>query len=90
MCCCIFPSVLNAFCVCVHRSHQPLFSIDSKACGVGLEAKVVLTRGVSCEGEFTKFTIAFVHQNLESRKVTVRLTFLQLWVNKMKMPFSFY
>ncbi|KAA8588675.1 hypothetical protein FQN60_010020 [Etheostoma spectabile] len=27
-----------------------LSSKDSKPCGVGLEAKVVLTRGVSCEG----------------------------------------
>ncbi|TNN75860.1 hypothetical protein EYF80_013830 [Liparis tanakae] len=31
------------------QSHQPLSSEDSKPCGVGLEAEVVLTRGVSCE-----------------------------------------
>lgn len=52
-----------------------------------MEAKEVLTRGVSCEGEFAKFTITFGHLNLESRKDTVRPTFLQLWVNKMEVWF---
>lgn len=87
MCCYIFPSFLNTFCVCVRRSHHPLSSKDRKPCGVGLEAEVVLTRGVSCEGEFTKFTIAFGHLNLESRKDTVRPTFPHLWVNKIETWF---
>lgn len=64
--------------VCVHRSHQPLSSKDRKPRGVGLEAEVVLARGVSCEGEFTEFTVTFGHLDLESRKDTVGTTFCQV------------
>ena len=62
----------------VHRSHQPFFSKDRKSCGVGFEAKIVLTRGVSCEGEFTRFTIAFGHLNLERRKDTLKPKILKI------------
>lgn len=45
-------------------SYQPFASKDGKPCGVGLEAEVVLTRGMSREGEFSCFSVAFGHQNL--------------------------
>lgn len=71
--------------LCLYRSHQPLSREDSKPCGVGLEAEVVLTRGVSCEGEFTKFTVAFGHHNLKSREDTVRATCPHLRLNKLRV-----
>lgn len=40
----------------------------------------MLTRGVSCEGKFCKFSKAFGHLNLESRKLTIKSLFLQLCV----------
>lgn len=48
-------------------THQFLSSKDRKSGGVGLEAEVVLARGVSCEAEFTKFTKAFGHLDLRDR-----------------------
>lgn len=40
-----------------------------------MEAEVVLTGRVSCEGEFAEFTVAFGHLNLESKNDTVRTNF---------------
>lgn len=73
--------------LCVCRSHQPLSCKDGKLGGVGLEAEVVLTGRVSCEGEFAEFTVAFGHLNLESKNDTVRTTFHQLLVNNMDVRF---
>lgn len=68
--------ILNYFPpLCVCRSHQPLSCKDGKLGGVGLEAEVVLTGRVSCEGEFAEFTVAFGHLNLESKNDTVRTNF---------------
>lgn len=89
MYCYIFLSVMNTFPVCVNRSHQPFSSKDSKPRGVGLKAKVVLTRGMSCEGKFTKFTITFGHQNLDHRKDIVKPTFFHLWIRNIRCGFVF-
>lgn len=69
------------------RSHQPLSCKDGKPGGVGLEAEVVLTGRVSCEGEFAEFTVAFGHLNLESKNDTVRTTFHRLLVKNMDIRF---
>ncbi len=68
---CNLQTLLDKLILCVHRSHQPLSSKDSKPRGVGSEAKGVRTRGVSCEDEFTKTTVAFGQLNLQSGKDTV-------------------
>lgn len=60
------PVVLINF-FCVGRSHQPFSGEHRKPCGVGLEAKVMLTRCMSCEGKLWIFTIAFGHLKLDKQ-----------------------
>lgn len=52
----------------VEKTHQFFHCKDGKSCRIGLEAKVVLSRGMSRKGKFAKFTKAFGHLNLEKGK----------------------